>query len=87
MSVFTILSQPVTILVTAFSKLIKSENDRYILYWTQKCKCLKIVVSYVTSVGTKIDFFGWQPLPILLSNFGLTPKGICKLCSTPSNGL
>ena len=32
MSIFTILNQPAAILVTAFSKLIKVTNDRFIFY-------------------------------------------------------
>ena len=32
MSIFTILNQPVAILVTAFSKLIKVTNDHFIFY-------------------------------------------------------
>ena len=32
MSIFTILNQPVAILVEAFSKLIKVTNDRFIFY-------------------------------------------------------
>ena len=36
MSIFTILNQPVAILVTAFSKLIKVTNDRYLLHLKDK---------------------------------------------------
>ena len=36
MSIFTILNQPVAILVTASSKLIKVTNDHFIFTWTAK---------------------------------------------------
>ena len=55
MSIFTILKQPVSILVTIFSNLIKVTNDRFIFYIKKCVNFVNQVYFHFTTEGSLVD--------------------------------